>query len=143
MTSPTPRDAGHQMATVLLVLLVACGGPPTGAALVELPQLRVVAAPPARDSLVHLEVINRTSSALLLDAPICAATLEEYSHGQWFPVERDGGDCVGIEVTVEVDGSYPFGIPPLASRGGYFRAVLTGRNADGRFVVRSPGFDVP
>jgi hypothetical protein len=93
--------------------------------------------------LIHLELVNYTSSELVLQPPVCATRLEEYSHDQWFPVEPEGGDCVGLVVTVAVDASYPFGVPPLASRGGTFRAVLTGRNADGQFEVRSPGFAVP
>lgn len=133
----------RRVASVCACLLAACSSPPTGAVLVALPQVRVVAAPTARGAAVQLQVINRTESPLTLPAPACATSLEEFRRGQWFPVPRSDDACVGLDATLAVDDTLGFGVASYSARGGRFRALVSGTNAEGAFIVHSPAFEVP
>ncbi len=125
------------------LFLAGCTSPPTGAALVELPQLRVVAPPAIRGDLVQLELINTTSTVITLPPPVCTGRLDQFSRNQWLELPGDAGPCVGLPIMIAPDEHHLFGFPTLESRPGTFRVVLTGSNGEGEFVVRSPGFAVP
>lgn len=125
----------------MVLLAAGCGGPATGA-LIDLPDVAVVTPSVPRADLVQLEVTNSTMSEVIMPAPVCTTRLELFSQGQWFEVPATAPDCVGVEVALAVGATHRFGIPVPTTQTGRYRAVVTGSNLDGPFVVRSPSFTV-
>jgi hypothetical protein len=128
--------------TLLAAAVVSgCGGSTT-VPLIDLPDLVVTTPAVPRGELVQLEVVNTTASAVVLPSPVCTTRFELFSRGQWFDVEPTNPDCVGVPVTLAVGDRHPYGIATPAMQSGRYRMVVTGSNADGSFVVRSPAFTV-
>lgn len=110
--------------------------------LIDLPELEVVTTMVPRGDLVQLEVTNSTASEVILPAPVCTTRLELFSQGQWFETPTTNPDCVGVPVSLALGANHRFGIPTPTTQVGRYRAVVTGSNGDGQFVVRSGTFTV-
>lgn len=136
--------ARHPRAAIglILVSLAGCGGPPTGAALVELPTLVVITTPAAAGDPVQLELRNDTSVEVTFAPLPCATSIERFRFGEWVEARPPAEQCTGEAIIVPPGASrgYLAEMPPLTGR---HRAVLPGTTANGSFVVRSAGFVVP
>ena len=135
------RHRGVAVGT-LLAAVVACGGPPTGAALVELPDLVVITRPQAAGAAVHLELQNDTGAEVTVEPLPCATRIEQFRFGEWAQALPPPADCTGVPVVLPPGASqgYLAEMPPAPGR---YRAALTGTTARGTFVVQSGAFDVP
>lgn len=137
------RSSGRRTGLGLLTaaVLAGCGGSAT-APLIDIPELGVVTSTVPRGDLVQLELTNTTTSEVILPAPVCTTRLELFSQGAWFAVPATNPDCVGMEVALAIGANHRFGIPAPTSPVGRYRAVVSGSNGDGQFVVRSGTFTV-
>jgi hypothetical protein len=97
--------------------------------------------PDSRGEPVLVRVVNTTGSDVTLLAPACTAHLIELVGAEWRRAEAPI-PCVAVDQPLPPGGAHPFSVDTPAGRGGRFRVVVVGSNAQGEFEARSGTFTV-